>query len=484
MTDKNYKIRSVKYNLLMSIILKISTFIFPLITLPYISRTLGAIGNGKVAFATSVMAYFSMFAQLGIPIYGIRVCAMCRDDKEELSKTVQELFIINMVSTTITFVLVIASVFVIPQLNRELPLMLIMSSSIVLTTIGIEWVYQAIEQYSYITFRNIVFKVISICLMFIFIHSKTDYLLYGIVCIIGSYGSYLLNFINARKYINFRKKYKLELKRHLKPVFVFFALSVAVSIYTNMDTVMLGIISTDQEVGYYNLAVKIKIILSYVVSALGSVLLPRISYYVKNNMKNELMQMLKKSFHFVVIISVPLSCFFVLTASQVINVLGGTEYIPAIHCMQVIMLSLMPIGLGNIACVQILAPMEMEKYTMYSTIVGAIVNFILNYFLISLFGATGAAIATVITETLVMLIQIYMSRKIYKHIIDYRACINTLISLIISIIPTILLLKNLGFNSFINLIFESAVFFGVYGVILIVLKDSLLIGFFNKLFRR
>ena len=100
MKRKNEKamIHSVKYNYIMNVILRISTLIFPLITLPYITRTIGTIGNGRVAFATSIINYFSMFAQLGIPTYGIRACAKVRDDKERLSKTVQEILIINFIS--------------------------------------------------------------------------------------------------------------------------------------------------------------------------------------------------------------------------------------------------------------------------------------------------------------------------------------------------------------------------------------------------
>ena len=91
------KTKSLKLNFIMNAILTMSQFIFPLITFPYISRILLPAGTGKVSFATSVISYFALFAQLGIPTYGIRACAKVRDNKKELTRTVQELFIINVV---------------------------------------------------------------------------------------------------------------------------------------------------------------------------------------------------------------------------------------------------------------------------------------------------------------------------------------------------------------------------------------------------
>lgn len=96
---------SLKINFIMNSILTMSQFIFPLITFPYISRILLPVGTGKVSFATSIVSYFALFAQLGIPTYGIRACAKVRDDKKELTRTVQEIFIINLVMSLITYVI-------------------------------------------------------------------------------------------------------------------------------------------------------------------------------------------------------------------------------------------------------------------------------------------------------------------------------------------------------------------------------------------
>ena len=377
--EENIKIRSVKYNLIMNIILKISSFIFPLITLPYITRTLGAIGNGKVAFATSVVNYFAMFAQLGIPTYGVRACAKCRDNKDKLTQTVQELLLINMVAVVLSYFALIVGMLLIPKLQEEPELMLISSITIILNMAGMEWLYQSIEQYQYITIRNIIFKIISIVLMFLCVHNSADYIIYGALTVFSAGGSNILNLINCRKFLAHKTYFgRYNFRQHLKAIFVFFALSVAVSIYTSMDTVMLGFMSSDKEVAYYALATKVKMVLATTVSALGPVLLPRMTYCLNNDQYEKFKSYIEKSLHFVILSAVPVVVFFTVMTPEVIEILGGAEYRPAILCMQIITLAVIPLGIGNVACAQILTPLGKEKLTMYSTVCGAVINFIAN----------------------------------------------------------------------------------------------------------
>ena len=222
------KIQTVKKNFIMNFILTAANFIFPIVTFPYVSRILLAEGTGKVAFAASIASYFSMIAALGIPTYGIRACARIRDDKDKLNKTVQELLIIHMSATSLALMFYFISVFIVPELYKEKTLMLINSLSILLNVFGVNWLYQALEQYSYITYRSIFFKIISIILMFFFIHQKSDYIIYGGIAIFANAGSNILNFIRLRKLINFKKVESYSFLVHIRQIFVFFAQSVAI----------------------------------------------------------------------------------------------------------------------------------------------------------------------------------------------------------------------------------------------------------------
>ena len=149
------KVHSVKYNFIMNFILTASGFIFPLITFPYVSVVLGATSNGIVSFVASYSAYFLMVAQLGVPTYGVRACARVRDDKEKLSKTAQEIFIINIIMSILVLAAYILSIFLIPELAENRTLLLIYSSTIIMNSFGMEWLYRAIEQYDYITIRSL-----------------------------------------------------------------------------------------------------------------------------------------------------------------------------------------------------------------------------------------------------------------------------------------------------------------------------------------
>ena len=139
--QKNIKMHSVQFNFIMNAILTVSSFIFPLITFPYISRTLLVDGIGKVNFATSVISYFTMFASLGIPTYGIRACARVRDDREKLTKTAQELIIINLITSAITYAVFFILLFTVDRFYQDKTLLTVTSVSIILNTLGVTWLY-------------------------------------------------------------------------------------------------------------------------------------------------------------------------------------------------------------------------------------------------------------------------------------------------------------------------------------------------------
>ena len=409
------KTNSLKFNIVMNVLLTLSSFLFPMLTFPYVSRILGPEGIGKVSFAQSIITYFTLFAQLGIPSYGIRICAQNRDDQEELSRIVQELTIISLVMTAIVYGALLVSVEMIDRFRNEKLLILISSASILFGSLGMEWMYKGLEQYAYITTRSLIFKVISVCLMFALIHAKEDYIIYGTISVFASSASQLLNLIHARKYIRLKPCGGYHFARHWKAVGVFLAMSCATTIYTNLDTVMLGFMTTDADVGYYNAAVKMKIILVAMVTSLGTVLLPRASYYVKNHQSEEFCKVLTKSFRFVAMVSLPAAVYFILFAKQGILFLSGEDYLAATAPMQLIMPTIALIGFSNVTGMQILVPLGGEKYVLYSEIAGAAVDIVINALLIPTMAASGAAIGTTVAEIVVLCVQCFFIRKHYKR---------------------------------------------------------------------
>lgn len=197
----------------------------------------------------------------------------------------------------------------------------------------------------------------------------------------------------------------------MKPILILFAQSLAISIYTNLDTVMLGFLKTDTDVGYYNAAVKIKSILVSLVTSLGNVLLPRMSYYAKERKKREFMDTMGMALNFTMLMSIPLAVYFCMFSTESIRFLAGGGYEGAIRAMEIITVSIVPIGVTGVLGIQVLTAIEKEKYVLYSVITGAVVDFILNSLWIPAYGAAGAAFATVVAEFAVLVVQLVFTRE-------------------------------------------------------------------------
>ena len=474
------KIHSVKYNFIMNAILTVAGIIFPLITFPYISRVLLVEGSGKVAFATSVVTYFTMFASLGIPTYGVRACAIVRDNKEKLSKTVQELLIISGGTTLLTYIVFGISLFVIPEFAQERTLLLIVGLGIGLNTIGVQWLYNALEQYSYITTCSILFKVIGMILMFLLVKESSDYQIYGGVYVIASFGSYVLNFICLRKFVTFQKTGTYQFKQHLKHIMVFFAMSAGASIYLNLDVVMLRFLQSNEAVGYYNAGIKVKTVLVTCVTSLGTVLLPRLSYYIETADKKAFQLMVGKAFRFVFVAASAVTVYFSIFARESILLLSGEAFLPAVGPMMILMPTVLLIGLSNVTGIQILTPNGREREVMYSIWGGAILDFVLNLIVIPKFSANGAALSTILAEGMVLLLQCWFLRDVLWSYIRQVQCWKIVIALAVASVMTIPVKIWIDSGVFVTLLVSAIVFFGGYAVVLLLLKEPFVSEILNS----
>ena len=474
------KIHSVKYNFIMNAILTVAGIIFPLITFPYISRVLLVEGSGKVAFATSVVTYFTMCASLGIPTYGVRACAIVRDNKEKLSKTVQELLIISGGTTLLTYIVFGISLFVIPEFAQERTLLLIVGLGIGLNTIGVQWLYNALEQYSYISTCSILFKVIGMILMFLLVKESSDYQIYGGVYVIASFGSYVLNFICLRKFVTFQKTGTYQFKQHLKHIMVFFAMSAGASIYLNLDVVMLRFLQSNEAVGYYNAGIKVKTVLVTCVTSLGTVLLPRLSYYIETADKKAFQLMVGKAFRFVFVAASAVTVYFSIFARESILLLSGEAFLPAVGPMMILMPTVLLIGLSNVTGIQILTPNGREREVMYSIWGGAILDFVLNLIVIPKFSANGAALSTLLAEGMVLLLQCWFLRDVLWSYIRQVQCWKIVIALAVASVMTIPVKIWIDSGVFVTLLVSAIVFFGGYAVVLLLLKEPFVSEILNS----
>lgn len=379
----------------------------------------------------------------------------------------------------VSYIILIFVLLFVPRLHEERCLYVIVSFTIILTSIGMEWLYKALEQYTYITVRSIAFKFLALIAMFLLIHKQEDYVFYGGISIFAASASNIFNFVNVHKYIDMKPVGNYHYKRHFKAIGVFFAMSCATTVYTHLDTVMLGFMMTDEYVGYYNAAVKIKTILVSIVTSLGTVLLPRASYYVEQGLMNEFKNITKKALNFVFILASPLMIYFILYAKQGIFFLSGANYAGSILPMKIIMPTILLIGITNILGIQILVPLGREKTVLYSEIAGAVTDLFLNALLIPRYASSGAAIGTLATEFVVFIVQFTTLRKETAEAF-YNISYWKILSGILAGAACSYWVVKLNLGNFFTLVITGGLFFCAYGIILIITKEKLIIEIFGQ----
>lgn len=479
------KQKSLKKNFLYNSLLKVSNIIFPIITFPYVARILLAEGIGKVEFSLSVIQYFILLSQAGIPTYAVRECAKYRNNKDKLSKTVQEILLINFPLIVLSYIILFISLFSLKSFYIYKNLLIIMSVNIISTNIGIEWFYQATEEYRLITIRNILVRLFTLLLVFLFVKNENDYIVYGVILVLAVSLGYLYNFIYANRYISLFKKYKnYNLKRHVKSIIILFGMSLSVSIYVNLDKVMLGLISGDKYVGLYTAANKIvKIILS-IITSLGTVLLPRMSFYIQTNNQDEINKLIKTAFDFIVMISMPIVIGLIMLSDSIILFFAGVNYYDAITTIRILSPIVFAIGLSNLIGIQILVSHGKEKLTLLSTIIGSIVNFTFNFILIPKYKQNGAAVGTLIAEFTVTVVQIFLAQKYLKGNIKVRNIFEYVISsisIVLICMSISYITKNLVYRMAFSVILSSCSYFGILYVIRNEFVFQIINSYTNKL---
>ena len=473
--------KSIKKNMVMSIILTISNFLFPLITYSYISRTLGPTGVGKVAFAASIITYFAYLASLGIPLYGLREVAKLRNDKKKLTKLIKELLTLNLIFCVISYLLLIPCVLLIPSFSTQKIIFFIISMQIILECLGMEWVYKGLEEYSYITTRSLIFKLIYVPLTFLLIRNSNDIVWYAFLTIFVTSANYICNFINIRKHIDLKTKTKLEIKKHFKPIFTLFFAVAIINIYANFDISMIGIIKGDYYVGLYNSALKIKAIILSLSTAITAVLIPRISYYIGKKKYDDVKKLSLLSLKTTMLLAVPISIFAFIYAKEVLLFLCGSAFIKAASTLRVLMLCVIVLCLTNLFGNQLLIPFGKEKRYTISVIVSLFINLSLNFLLIPTYGSYGAAIGTLVTEIWNAIYMGYGVKEYVAYVFKNTKLLEYALCLFIASSSSYLISTMLNCGVFIKLSIIGIIFMAIYYLLIIVFRVENLQNLFSNL---
>lgn len=469
--------KSIAKNAAFNVLYKALTVIFPLITITYASRILGPSGIGKVSSAQNIVTYFTMFASLGIPQYGVRAIVFAKKDVHSCDRTFTELFVINTISSLICSALYFGLIFGLNLFDDSIKLNVAFSSLIILNIFNIDWVYRAFEEYKYIAIRSFIIKLISLVLLIVLIRDKSDIILYACIVCFGTVGNYILNIIQLKKIVNFRFN-ELHIFKHLKPIMTFFAAVIAVELYSLIDVTMLTYMTASENVGYYSNAAKIIKTFAATITAIGAVLLPRLSLYFSEKRIDETEKIISKILKVIILLTIPSVIGVLLTSEKIVLLAFGKEFLPAARTLCVLspLILFMPLS-GGIGA-QILQTTNNEKLYMYSVCMGAGANFILNSVLIRFFQQNGAALASAITECLVTVVMLYYSSKII-HIRVEKNFILTVCgaSAVMGCVVYLVDKYIVGVSEYILLIVEIIIgCISYFGILLVTRSDLLIEG--------
>lgn len=470
--------KSLKKNAILNVIKTACTIFFPLITFPYISRILLPEGIGKVNFANSIVSYFGIISSLGISSYATREASKVRDNKLELSKFVKEILILNICSSALAYTLLFISLIFIPKFTEYRILICICSSTLLLSTLGIDWFYSALEEFKYITIRSITFQIISLILLFSLVHNKEDYLKYAAISVISSAGSNILNLIHSRHYINIFNKSKISILKHIKPILILFVSSIAINIFTSLDTSMLGFLSDNAQVGYYSAASKIIRMIRDLFPAVFTVLFARLSFYVSNDDTSSLEDLTTKTLNLIFFFSLPMFTGINILMPSIVNLLCGKEFLSSITTARILSLLLIISSYSGFLGGQLLIALNKEKIYMWCMITASLTDVALNYIFIPLYGANGAAFATIITEIFIFFLYTFLLRSLLVHINIKKNLFQYLLSTIIMTL-LVLLLNGLIKNDICKIIICSISGFFIYIILLYLIKNSFILQIFN-----
>lgn len=420
---------TLKKNILYSSILTTANYIFPLLTYPYVSRVLGVNKIGVCNFVDGIINYFILFSMMGIGIIGIREIAKNKNNKENLDKTFNSLFLLNTISTTIMLVILIIAINIVPKLYENRELMYIGALKLVFNYLLIEWLYKGLEDFKFITNRTIIVKCLYVVAVFLFIHDVEDYKLYYLILSLMIVVNAMINIIYSHKFINF-SLHNIDIKPFVKSFCIYGFYTLLTSMYTSFNVAYLGFAAGETEVGYYTTATKLYSILLALFTAFTSVMLPRMSSLVSENKFDEFRHNLRKSIDVLFAFAFPLILFSTIYSPQIINFISGEGYEGAITPMRIVMPLMLIIGYEQIIIIQTLMPLKEDRIILRNSILGASSGLLMNVLLVGIchLQSIGSAMVWVISELVILVSsQIFLSRH-YNIFFPFKRLLLVFIS--------------------------------------------------------
>lgn len=419
--------KSLKLNMLLNAIKNLMAIIFPLLSFPYVSKTLGVESLGKYNFAASVITYITLIAGLGIETYAIREGAKYRDDREKMSRFASQIFSINTISTAFAFLVLFILLITVPKFQGYSVLLLVLATQVIFTTIGVNWIFSIYEEFAYVTIRSIVFQILAIIAMFVFIKTPDHVLIYAIITAGVVVVSNAINFFVARKHCSIKITFNMNWKEHFKPILILFISTASITIYTSSDTTILGFISGEYAVGIYTVAHKVYFIIKNLLFSAIVVTIPRMALLLGQKRNDEANVLSSSVLSTTISIIIPAIVGLIALSREVITLISDETYIPAIPAHIILTIAIIFSMGGYFWGHAVLIPAKEEYYYLKVTIISALTNIVLNLILIPFFSEVAAATTTLIAEIVAFLMCYFKGKKYVKTNGLLKAFIKSLI---------------------------------------------------------
>ncbi len=424
------KDNSLVKNSIYNVIYKLLNIIFPLFMSAYGAHIIHSSGIGRVVSAQNIVQYFVMTAALGIPEYGIREIAKKRECENSRNKIFSELFWLNGISTICCIFAYIVFASYMNWFNDKV-LYMIVGISIALNFFNVDWLYQGEENYKFITIRSFVVKILTLIIMILLVRTENDYCFYALANVIAVAGNYIFNIIHLKKLGVKLYCTNINIFRHLKTVSILLCTTISIELYTLLDITMLTHFCESENVAYYAMALKIPKLIIVAVTGISGVLLPRLSRYYSENAIDKCNAIISNMLDILLFIFIPCGVGLIIVAPELVVLLFGESFLPGVITLRIAALLIYVLGFSNLFGTQLLLTVGKEKQLLLSTICGAVINIILNLILIPRYAQNGAAIASVISETIVILMTMHFALKYFNIVLDKKGITISIVSCVI-----------------------------------------------------
>ena len=401
----------IRRNFLYKLLLTFSNYVLGFVTLPYITRVLGPEKFGEVNFVMNAVDYYLLFASMGIMTIGTRETAMARNSKSELSTVASNIIGLNLLITFVVLIFYNASILLIENFRQYKELFWIGNGKILFSALLVEWLFTGIENFKYITIRSLAIKLLYVVLVFVLVRTSSDYRMYFILTILSFVVNALINFSYLLRLVVLKVR-SIRISRYFKSNLKLGSYTIMASMYITFNVIFLGMVSTMDEVGYYSTSLKLYFVILSLFSAFTSVMLPRMASVINLGDSLQFNKYLDKSYRLVFIFGFPITIMSVLLSPEIIDIIAGGKYGPAIMPMRILMCALPVVWLSQVISIQGLAAIKRDNLLVYGAIIGAVLSVVMNLCLTAKNGAIGSSIVLLTSECSVTAFGVYMVHRL------------------------------------------------------------------------